>query len=81
MFHNYFCLISVRVEEIFYTYLSYKAESSNCPGALEPPNVDCLLHPTMFCNGVVNCPGCTDEIPENCTRAPCENGRATNITN
>ena len=66
--------ISVRDDHLRDTYFSYKRNCSASERTIDHPNADCLLHPTMFCNKIMNCAGCSDETAENCTRAPCENG-------
>ena len=45
----------------------------NCSVTIDPME-DCVVHPTMMCNGIQNCPDCSDEIYENCMQAHCKSG-------
>lgn len=62
-----------RREDLFDPLFSY---DKTCDGKIvHEAKQDCVLHPTMMCNGVQNCPNCTDEIYEECMRIRCDTGK------
>ena len=65
----------VREDDALYSFFTYDRNCSS--GVAFEPEVDCVVHPTMMCNGVQNCPNCTDEIYEECMRAHCKEGNHT----
>ena len=62
-----------RLHDNLYSLFTYERNCSS--GTTIEPKDDCVIHPTMLCNGVQNCPNCTDEIYENCMRAHCKDGK------
>ena len=55
-------------------YSVFTKERNCSMGLTIEPQEECVIHPTMLCNGIQNCPNCTDEIYENCMQAHCKDG-------
>ena len=58
-------------------YSLFKYERNCSHGVTILPKPECVVHPTMMCNGVQNCPNCSDEIYENCMQAHCSDGKTS----
>ena len=55
-----------------YFFFTFVSECTSQNDTILPQTDSCVVHPTLMCNGIANCPDCSDELEENCMNLNCQ---------
>ena len=80
-FAKSFTIILARNDDSFDSFFFVdKCDATTTSDVISNPTNNCLLYPTLLCNGVRNCASCQDEVSTNCLAVkPCTGGNWSQV--